>query len=185
MLSKKLNQEHSISNQIHATIKHKPHRESSYSRTALLAGVFDPPTIGHLDLIQRSHLVCDQLIVAIANNPDKTPLFSTEQRLQMLHEISKPFAHVQIDAFEGLTLDYAKAKKVRFLLRGIRNCNDLEYESQMARIHTEKGNLETIFLIGRHPHVKSNLIHEILHRGSSIQHLVPASIEAFIKKYLD
>ena len=100
--------------------------------TAIYPGSFDPPTNGHLDLIQRGSKIFDELVVAILRNPEKDPLFSVGERRSMLEELTGKFKNVRVDTFDGLTVDYAAKVKARAVLRGIRALSDYEYELQMA-----------------------------------------------------
>ena len=101
--------------------------------TAIYPGSFDPPTNGHLDLIQRGSRIFDELIVAILRNPDKTPLFSVGDRRRMLEELTARFKNVSVDTFDGLTVEYAARVKAGAMLRGIRALSDYEYELQIGR----------------------------------------------------
>ena len=99
---------------------------------AVYPGSFDPPTFGHLDLIQRGVRLFDELIVAVAVNSEKTPTFSVAERQSMLRELTLPMASVRIDAFDGLVVDYVRREKCGVILRGLRTVSDFEYEYQMA-----------------------------------------------------
>jgi len=117
---------------------------------AIYPGSFDPPTNGHLDLIHRGAKIFDELIVAILRNSEKEPLFSVEERLEMLRECVKAESNVRVDSFEGLLVDYAARKKAKAVLRGIRAVSDYEYELQMALMNRKLDpRLETIFMMRR------------------------------------
>lgn len=152
------------------------------TRTALFAGVFDPVTMGHLNIIRRSLVVCDKLIVAVAINPSKKPLFSVEERLLMLHETTRSYPHVQIDSFSGLLVEYAKKKKIQFLLRGLRTCSDFEHESQMSAANWRMSGIDSVFFTAEQSHISSSLIREIALFGGSLKDLVPPEVEASLKK---
>ena len=102
--------------------------------TAVYPGSFDPITNGHIDVIKRGARVFDKVIVAVADNPAKQALFSKEERVEMIREVSKPYRNVEVDAFDGLVVDYVHRKKAGVILRGIRTISDFEYEYQMAKL---------------------------------------------------
>src|SRR6266571_4868900 len=99
---------------------------------AIYPGSFDPITSGHLDVIERGSRLCDRLVVAILRNESKAPLFTVEERIEMLAEVTAPFTNVEVECFDGLLADYALTKGARVILRGIRAISDYEYELQMA-----------------------------------------------------
>jgi len=148
-------------------------------KIGLLPGTFDPPTLGHLDLIQRASKICDHLIIAIATKPNKKPLFTSEERKEMLHLIAPK---VEVIAFNGLIVDLAREKKANFLIRGLRTLADYDYEFQMALANRKLGNIETLFLPAEHTEISSSLIREIAHFGGPLHPFVPAEIETFIRK---
>lgn len=137
--------------------------------------------MGHLDIISRAPLVCERLIVAVASNTSKTPLFSVEERIHMLREITRPYPFVEIDSFHGLVVEYARKKKVHFLLRGLRTYSDFEQEYQMSLANRKMSGVETLFLMAQHSHISSSLIREIAHFGGPLKDLVPPEVEGFLK----
>ena len=148
--------------------------------TAIYPGSFDPPTYGHLDLIERGSKIFDQLIVALLRNPEKTPLFSLEERIEMLGEVTQHCPNVSIDSFEGLLVDYAVRKQARVILRGIRAISDYEYELQMALMNRKMdSNLETVFMMPAvaYTYLSSRLVREVCQLGGNIKGLVPPQIE--------
>jgi pantetheine-phosphate adenylyltransferase len=149
-------------------------------KTGLFPGTFDPPSLGHLDLIQRASRLCDRLIVAVAQHPKKQPLFSTQERIHMLQLITK---NVEITQFHGLAVDFAQQQNTAFLIRGLRSLADFEYEFQMAEANRRLSGIETIFLMGQ-PHISSSLIREIGSYGGSLKDFVPAEIESLIRQKL-
>jgi pantetheine-phosphate adenylyltransferase len=155
---------------------------------AIYPGSFDPPTNGHLDLIERGSHIFDELIVAILRNPEKDPLFSLGERRQMLETLTGHFRNVRIDTFDGLTVDYAAKVNAKAILRGIRAISDYEYELQMAlmnrKLHPE---LETVFMMPaeQYSYLSSRLVREIAHLGGAIRGLVPEMVEQRLKEKLD
>ena len=151
------------------------------TRIALFPGVFDPLTLGHLDMIKRAPLICEKLIIAVADNRSKTATFTIEERLSMLRAVTHSVPYVEITAFSGLAVDYAKERKVQFLLRGLRSIADFEHESQMAAINCGISGLETVFFMARHSHISSSLIREIAYFGGPLADLVPPDVESIIR----
>jgi pantetheine-phosphate adenylyltransferase len=149
-------------------------------KVAIYPGSFDPITNGHWDLIQRASRLFGQLIVAVLTNLDKQPLFTVEERVAMLRQVTEGIPNVTVDTFSGLLVDYAERKRADVIVRGIRAFTDYEYELQMALMnHKLAPQLETVFLMPAeaYTYVSSRLVKEIfLHRGS-VQELVPAVVE--------
>lgn len=155
---------------------------------AIYPGSFDPPTNGHLDLIERGSKIFDELIVAILRNPDKNPLFSLGERRAMLEALTADFKNVQVDVFDGLTVDYAARVKASAVLRGIRALSDYEYELQMAMMNRKlQPDLETVFMMPaeQYSYLSSRLVREVAKLGGSIQGLVPEMVERRLREKLD
>jgi pantetheine-phosphate adenylyltransferase len=151
---------------------------------AVYPGSFDPPTNGHLDLIERGTKIFDELIVAVVRNPEKQPLFSLDERMDMLREITKPYPTVRIEAFEGLLVDYAAQHQATVILRGIRAISDYEYELQMALMNRKLNpGLETVFMAAAesYSYVSSRLVKEIYLLGGSLKDLVPEAVQARLR----
>jgi pantetheine-phosphate adenylyltransferase len=154
---------------------------------AIYPGSFDPPTNGHLDLIERGAKIFDVLIVAVLRNSAKAPLFSTEERLSMLRETTKKWSTVRVDSFEGLLVDFAIKRGAKVVLRGIRAVSDYEYELQMALMNRKlDARLETMFMIpaGAYSYLSSGLVREITALGGSVCNLVPKPVEQMLKQKL-
>lgn len=148
-------------------------------KRALFAGTFDPPTLGHLDLIERSSRLCDELTIGIAINPAKQDTFTIEERIGMLKMIAHSLSNVKVVSFTGLTVDFAKEHQISFLVRGIRSWTDLDREFQLATMNKKLSSLETIFLPGNpiHSHISSSLIRELAFNQTSLDELVPPALE--------
>ena len=152
---------------------------------AIYPGSFDPPTNGHLDLIHRGAKIFDELIVAILRNSEKEPLFSLDERLEMLRESVKNEANVTVDSFEGLLVDYAARKQAKAVLRGIRAISDYEYELQMALMNRKlQPQLETVFMMPAeaYSYLSSRLVKEIFRLGGSVRGLVPELVEQRLRE---
>lgn len=148
-------------------------------RTAVYAGSFDPITNGHLDIIRRGLELFDSLIVAVARNPAKTPLFSVEERVEMVREATQNHPRLIIDAFDGLLVDYASRHNVNVIIRGLRALSDFEYEFQMAIMNRRLNrDIDTIFLMTgfRWFYVSSRIIKEAASFGGSVEGLVPENV---------
>lgn len=151
---------------------------------AIYPGSFDPLTNGHLDIIERSAKLFDEVIVAILLNIQKQPLFSTEERIEMIREVV-PQANVRVDTFEGLLVHYAVKQQAQVIVRGIRAISDYEYELQMALMNRRlEPSVETVFLMasGENSYISSRLIKEVFTLGGSISGLVPPLVEQRMKE---
>ena len=152
---------------------------------AIYPGSFDPITSGHLDVIERGSRLFDRLIVAILLNDEKDPLFSVEERMEMLREVLSAFPNVEVDHFEGLLVDYASARGAAVLLRGIRAISDYEKELQMALMNRRlRPEIETLFLMAGEAHsfISSRLVKEVIGLGGNIKGLVPPAVEARLRQ---
>jgi len=155
---------------------------------AIYPGSFDPPTKGHLDLIERGSRIFDELVVAILRNPEKDPLFNIAERRRMLETMTEDFKNVSVDTFDGLMVDYAARIKATAVLRGIRAISDYEYELQMALMNRKlQPQLETVFMLPaeQYSYISSRLVREIAQLGGSIHDLVPEMVEQRLHEKLD
>jgi pantetheine-phosphate adenylyltransferase len=155
---------------------------------AIYPGSFDPPTNGHLDLIERGSKIFDELVVAVLGNPEKDPLFSVPDRRKMLEALTAEFDNVSVDTFDGLTVEYAMRVEAHALLRGIRAISDYEYELQMALMNRKlQPRLETVFMMPaeRYSYVSSRLVREVAQLGGSIDCLVPPLVAQKLREKID
>jgi pantetheine-phosphate adenylyltransferase len=147
-------------------------------RSAIYPGSFDPLTNGHLSLIQRGLQMYDRLIVAIAVNPKKTPLFSIEERRRLIREAC-PDSRLEVDDFQGLLVEYARRRQVNVLLRGLRAVSDFEYEFQMANMNRKLApEVETVFMMTGEDYfyISSQLVREVAAFGGNVKGLVPGNV---------
>jgi pantetheine-phosphate adenylyltransferase len=152
---------------------------------AIYPGSFDPITNGHLDLIERGSRLFDRLIVSILYNDEKEPLFSVEERIEMLSEVLRGYSNVEVDHFDGLLVDYAAERGATVLLRGIRAISDYEKELQMALMNRRlRPEIETLFLMAGEAHsfISSRIVKEVFRLGGNVAGLVPPSVEARLHK---
>lgn len=153
-------------------------------KRAIYPGTFDPFTSAHLDIVKRALKVFDEVIVAVAPSQKKEPLFSIDERLNMIKESVEGLDNVKVEAFRGLLVDYVKEKKGIAIVRGLRAVSDFEYELQMAlmnrRLNTE---IETVFLMPSEEYsfLTSTMVKEVASFGGSIKELVPESVEKALK----
>ena len=146
---------------------------------ALYPGTFDPPTNGHVDLIQRGSKLFEHLTVGILKNPVKNPLFTVEERVEMLSEATRTLENVSVATFDGLMVDFARQLDARAVLRGIRAISDYEHEFQMALMNRRLApEIETVFLqpAGRYSFISSRMLKEVFSFGGDVTGLVPPNV---------
>jgi pantetheine-phosphate adenylyltransferase len=147
--------------------------------TALYPGTFDPPTNGHVDLVERGAKLFDHLTVAILVNPVKNPLFTVEERVEMLNEATAGIGNVSVATFDGMMVDFAREQGASAVLRGIRAISDYEHEFQMALMNRRLApDIETVFLqpAGRYSFVSSRMVKEVFSFGGDVSGLVPPNV---------
>ena len=147
---------------------------------AIYPGSFDPVTNGHLDLIARGAYIFDRLIVAVARNIEKEPLFTPKERVELLESTTFHLQNVEVDVFDGLLMDYARQKGARVVVRGIRAVSDYEYELQMALMNRKiEPDIETVFMLPAEAYgfLSSRLVRELAQLGGPLKDLVPPVVE--------
>jgi len=153
---------------------------------AIYPGSFDPMTKGHLDIIQRSSKLFDEVIMAVVGNPGKSPLLPVEKRKELLSAALKDLNGVTVDSFQGLTVDYARQNNVTILIRGLRAISDFEAELGMAQANKELfPELETIFLMSKaeYSFISSSTVKEIARLGGDVSKFVPAAVNDYLKQH--
>jgi pantetheine-phosphate adenylyltransferase len=159
----------------------------NHMRTAIYPGSFDPFTNGHLDVVQRAAKLFDHIIVAVAKNEGKHPLFTMEERLGLAQIAVKSIPNVEATAFDGLLVDYAVAKQARAIVRGLRAVSDFEFEFQLALMNRKLNeNVETIFMMPKDTYtfLSSRIIKEIARLGGDVSSFLPVHVEDALKKKL-
>ena len=149
-------------------------------RIAIYPGSFDPITNGHLDLIERASRLVDHLVVAVLRNEKKQPLFSVQERMEMVRRVTSAYENVEVDAFEGLLVDFASRRRATLIVRGIRAISDYDYEWQMALMNRRlRPDIETMFLMAgeAYSYISSQLVKEVIRLGGKVSDLVPPVVE--------
>ncbi|MEN1966989.1 pantetheine-phosphate adenylyltransferase [Lentibacillus sp. N15] len=157
------------------------------SNLAICPGSFDPVTHGHLDIIQRGAKIFDQVIVVVFNNQSKDPLFSVEERMDLLRETTKGLPNVSVDSSAGLLIDYARKKQANAILRGLRAVSDFEYELQITSMNRKLDNhIETFFMMtnNQYSFLSSSIVKEVAKYKADVSDIVPKIVEkALIDKF--
>ena len=154
-------------------------------RIAIYPGSFDPPTYGHLDIIERASRLCDELIIGVLKNSAKTPLFSVGERVNMLKVTTSDIKNVRVMSFQGLTVDFARQNKASIIVRGLRALTDFDYELQLSQINkTLCEDIETIFLSTnlKYSFLSSSTVKEVASYRADISGLVPPYIQDLVEK---
>ncbi|MBI4052495.1 MAG: pantetheine-phosphate adenylyltransferase [Candidatus Diapherotrites archaeon] len=155
-------------------------------KTAVYPGTFDPITLGHLDVIKRGLKIFDKIIVAVTDNPNKKPLFSVQERKEMIQNAAKGL-DIEVDSFKGLLVDYVRAKKCSVILRGMRELSDFEFEFQQATVNRQLSpQTETVFIVtsAEYFYLSSSTVKEIAKLKGSVSGFVPEGVEKRLKKKL-
>ena len=156
-------------------------------RTAIYPGSFDPLTNGHLDVVQRAAKLFDRVIVAVAKNEGKHPLFTLDERVALVSASVKKMPNVTVDSFDGLLVDYVVSKNARAIVRGLRAISDFEFEFQLALMNRKLNeNVETIFMMPKDTYtfLSSRIVKEIARLGGDVRPFVPTPVQAALRKKL-
>jgi pantetheine-phosphate adenylyltransferase len=152
---------------------------NAVARLAVYAGSFDPPTLGHLDLIERASALFSDVIVGIGRHPTRSPLFTVDERLDLVSKVSSHLSNVTVEAFDGLLIQFCKAKSARVIVRGLRAATDFEYELQIAHANADlEPEVDTIFLPTRTKNgfISASLVREIASHGGDVSRYAPAPV---------
>ena len=149
------------------------------SRRAVCPGSFDPITYGHLDIIKRASAHFDEVVVAVFINSTKQSLFSVEERIEMIKEVTSKFKNVKVDSWSGLLVDYCESNKINMIVKGLRAVTDFDYELQMAQINLQASGVETMFMATApaHSFLSSSIVKELAHYGGDITTMVPPNVK--------
>ena len=153
-------------------------------KIAVYPGTFDPVTNGHTDIIKRSLKIFDRVIIAVALNPKKAPMFKISERVEMIKEATQGLSRIEVEPFDGLLVDYVKKKKATAIIRGLRAVSDFEYELQMALMNRKLDQaIETVFLMPseEYSYLTSTLIKEVASYGGETKGLVPPNVAKLLK----
>jgi len=154
-------------------------------RLAIFPGSFDPLTNGHVDIVLRSTQLFERVLIAVLVNRDKKPLFSAAERVEIIGEVFREYPNVEVDAFEGLLVEYARRRRASALVRGLRAVSDFEYEFQMALMNRHlEPTLETVFMMPaeQYTYLSSRLIKEVFSLGGEVRGLVPPVVEERMRR---
>ena len=156
------------------------------SQIALYPGTFDPITLGHVDIIKRARRIFDKLYVAVAENPEKYPLFTVKERMDLISDIAKEIEGVEVTTFNDLTARFARSINATVIIRGLRAISDFEFEFQMALMNRKiEPAIETVFLMPseKFSYLSSSLIKDIARRGGDVSCFVPPSVNALLEHH--
>ena len=147
-------------------------------RRAVCPGSFDPVTLGHLDIVERASALYDEVVVAVLVNKKKSSLYTVEERMQLLTEVTKAYGNVVVDSFHGLLVDYCRAKEIPAVVKGLRAISDFDYELQMAQMNSSLAPIETVFVptSPEYSFLASSLVKEVATFGGDVSKLVPAHV---------
>jgi pantetheine-phosphate adenylyltransferase len=148
-------------------------------RRAVCPGSFDPVTLGHLDIVERASAIYDEVTVAVLINKKKSSLYTVEERMTLLREVTAAYGNVVVDSFYGLLVDYCRAKDIPVIVKGLRAVSDFDYELQMAQMNLSLAGVETMFMTTnpQYSFLSSSLVKEVATYGGDVSHLVPDVVQ--------
>ncbi|HEX9713322.1 MAG TPA: pantetheine-phosphate adenylyltransferase [Actinomycetota bacterium] len=151
---------------------------------AIYAGTFDPITNGHLDIIERARIHFPSIVVAVSQNPSKSPVFNLEERVALVKEVVAGLEGVEVDSFDGLLVDYVRRKGARVLVKGLRAVTDFDYELQMAQMNHKLAEVETMFMVATpaYSFLSSSLVKEVARFGGDVDEFVPVEVARKLKE---
>ncbi|MDJ0961230.1 MAG: pantetheine-phosphate adenylyltransferase [Acidimicrobiia bacterium] len=152
--------------------------------SALVPGSFDPPTKGHIDVIERCAGIFDRVLVAVVRNPSKSPLFTADERMDLLRESCNGWDNVEFGSFDGLLVDYAAAHEINVIVKGLRAMTDFDYEIQMSQMNRHLSGIVTLFVATKpeYGYLSSSLVRQVAGLGGSVDNLVPANVSVALKE---
>ena len=156
-------------------------------RRAVCPGSFDPVTLGHLDIVERASALYDEVVVAVLVNKKKSSLYTVEERMQLLTEVTKGYGNVVVDSFHGLLVDYCRAKEIPAVVKGLRAISDFDYELQMAQMNLSLAGVETLFMTTnpQYSFLSSSLVKEVATYGGDVSGLVPELVHQSLVERLE
>ena len=151
-------------------------------RKAIFPGTFDPFTLGHLDILNRSKLIFDEVIIGIGKNSDKKSMFSVEDRISFIQSVVGESDNVKVMSYEGLTIDFCKNVNANFIVRGVRNNGDFEFEKAIARTNRLLSKIETVFLLtsAQTSFISSSIVRELIEKNGDYKELIPKNISKIL-----
>jgi pantetheine-phosphate adenylyltransferase len=156
-------------------------------RRVVCPGSFDPITNGHLDIIERASSLFDEVVIAVLVNQTKSSLFSVDERIEMIKEVSAKYKNVRVDSWSGLLVDFCKANQISIIVKGLRAVSDFDYELQMSQVNLQLQGVETLFMATApaHSFLSSSLVKEIASHGGDVSAYMPAAIVSKLKSRVD
>ena len=153
-------------------------------RRVVCPGSFDPITNGHLDIIARACSLFDEVVIAVLVNQTKSSLFTVEERIEMIKEVTTRFSNVKVDSWSGLLVDYCRTNKIPTIVKGLRAVSDFDYELQMSQMNYQLGDIETLFVATNplYSFLSSSLVREVARHGGDIANLVPQKVQEELRK---
>lgn len=153
-------------------------------KRAIFPGTFDPFTLGHFDILKRSKLLFDEIIVGIGKNSEKKTMFTLEERIGFINEVVKDDKKIKVISYDGLTIDFCKKVDAKFIVRGVRNTGDFEFEKAIARTNRFLSRIETIFILtsAKTSFISSSIVRDLINNNGNYSKLIPESISDFVLK---
>ena len=151
-------------------------------KKAIFPGTFDPFTLGHLDILNRSKLIFDEVIIGIGKNSDKKSMFSVEDRIRFIESVAAESDNIKVMSYEGLTIDFCKSVNANFIVRGVRNNGDFEFEKAIARTNRLLSKIETVFLLtsAQTSFISSSIVRELIENNGDYKELIPKNISKIL-----